>query len=102
MIFDVRLADIVDWYGQSNWMCPMTTVGALEAKTQLPRLLERVEAGETIIITRDGHPVAHLVPPPGKPINPQMPALIERWIEARKGVTLGGLRVRDLIDEGRR
>ena len=79
----------------------MTTVGAIEAKSQLPKLLERVEAGETIVITRDGHPVAHLVPPPPRPTNRNTASLIERWVEARKGITLGGLRVKDLIREGR-
>lgn len=39
-----------------------TTVGAYEAKTHLPALLARVEAGETVTITRHGHPVARLVP----------------------------------------
>lgn len=33
-----------------------------EAKTQLSRLLERVENGEEIIIARAGRPVAKLVP----------------------------------------
>lgn len=38
------------------------TVGAYEAKTTLPALLARVEAGETVTITRHGHPIARLVP----------------------------------------
>lgn len=33
-----------------------------EAKTQLSRLLELVEEGETVIIARHGKPVAELVP----------------------------------------
>lgn len=33
-----------------------------EAKTHLSKLLERVEAGEEIVITRSGQPVATLVP----------------------------------------
>lgn len=33
-----------------------------EAKTHLSRLVERVEAGEEIVIGRAGHPVARLVP----------------------------------------
>ncbi len=33
-----------------------------EAKTQFSRLVERVEAGEEIVIARDGRPVARLVP----------------------------------------
>jgi prevent-host-death family protein len=32
------------------------------AKTHLSRLVERVEAGEEIVIARDGRPVARLVP----------------------------------------
>jgi prevent-host-death family protein len=42
---------------------PMTTkVNTHEAKTQLSKLLVRVEAGEEIIIARAGTPVARLVP----------------------------------------
>ena len=39
-----------------------TTVGAFEAKTHLSTLLERVERGEEIVITRHGRPVARLAP----------------------------------------
>ena len=37
-------------------------VGAFEAKNKLGMLLDRVEHGEEIIITRHGKPVARLVP----------------------------------------
>ncbi len=40
----------------------MQTVGAYEAKTHLPRLLDRVAQGESLTITRHGRPVARLVP----------------------------------------
>lgn len=40
----------------------MLTVGSFEAKTHLAQLLERVERGEEITITRRGRPVARLVP----------------------------------------
>ena len=45
----------------------MKTVNVHEAKTQLSRLLERVEGGEEIVIARAGTPVARLLPfaPPG-------------------------------------
>ncbi len=33
-----------------------------EAKTHLSRLLERVEAGERVVIARAGRPIADLVP----------------------------------------
>jgi prevent-host-death family protein len=35
-----------------------------EAKTQLSRILERVEHGEEVIISRAGHPIAKVVPLP--------------------------------------
>jgi prevent-host-death family protein len=40
----------------------MREVQASEAKTHLPRLLDDVERGETIVITRHGRPIARLVP----------------------------------------
>ena len=39
----------------------MFVVNVHEAKTQLSRLLARVEAGEDIVIARRGEPVARLV-----------------------------------------
>ena len=41
----------------------MRKFGAFEAKTHLSALLEAVAAGEEIVITRRGKPVARLVPP---------------------------------------
>jgi prevent-host-death family protein len=40
----------------------MTNVNIHEAKTHLSRLVERVEAGEEVVIARAGRPVARLVP----------------------------------------
>ena len=40
----------------------MRSIGTYEAKTHLPRLLDRVAQGESVTITRHGHPVAQLVP----------------------------------------
>lgn len=40
----------------------MTTVNIHEAKTHLSRLLERVAAGETVIIARAGEPIAKVSP----------------------------------------
>jgi len=39
----------------------MATVNVHEAKTHLSRLLERVQAGEEVVIARAGTPVAKLV-----------------------------------------
>lgn len=40
----------------------MTVVNVREAKTQLSRLIRRAAAGEEVVITRAGKPVARLVP----------------------------------------
>ena len=40
----------------------MVEIGAYDAKTHLPQLLERVQRGERFVITKHGRPVAELVP----------------------------------------
>lgn len=47
----------------------MATVNVHEAKTHLSRLLAQVEAGEEVVIARNGKPVARMVPctPRGRP-----------------------------------
>ena len=72
-------------------------VGAYEAKTHLPRLLEQVEAGASFVITRHGRPVARLVPIHA---SPGVADVVQRMLQARRGRTLG-TDVRELIDEGR-
>ncbi len=79
----------------------MKTVGSYEAKTHLPRLLDEVAGGEEITITKHGVPVAVLVPPPGRGRRSTR-EVIEDLKEFRKGKTLGGLKVKDLVEEGRR
>jgi len=79
----------------------MATVGAYEAKTHLPELLKRVERGESITITRHGHPVAELVPP-GAASGRDVREVIEGIKSFRQDHTLGpALTIRQLIDEGR-
>ena len=80
----------------------MKTVGAYEAKTHLPRLLDEVAAGETITITKHGVPVAQLVPPPGAR-RADVGKVIREWEEYRRrhNITLGGLSIREMIEEGR-
>lgn len=41
-----------------------------EAKTHLSRILERVEAGEEVLIARNGTPIARLSPAHAKPRSP--------------------------------
>ncbi|NLE57680.1 MAG: type II toxin-antitoxin system Phd/YefM family antitoxin [Planctomycetes bacterium] len=76
-------------------------VGAYDAKAHFSELLERVESGEEVTITRHGSPVARLVPVKRSVTPEERLAAIRRWRESSKGITLGGLKVRDLINEGR-
>lgn len=77
-------------------------VGAYDAKTHLSELLEKVEAGEEITITKHGAPVARLVPVKGSASAEERLAAIERIQKLARGLSLGGLKVKDLIREGRR
>jgi prevent-host-death family protein len=80
----------------------MESVGADEAKTHLTELLDRVACGEEIQITRDGRPVARLVPEPPEEMT-DIGAVVAQMREFRKGRTLGkDLTIRDLIENGRR
>jgi prevent-host-death family protein len=56
----------------------MNEVGAFEAKNTLSALLDRVERGEEIVITRHGRPVARLVPNAGGIDRSQARAAIQR------------------------
>lgn len=78
------------------------TVGAYEAKTHLSELLEKVEAGEEITITKHGVPVAKLVPVKKEASLEERVAAITRIQKLARGLSLRGLRVKDLIGEGRR
>lgn len=58
----------------------MDPINIHEAKTQLSKLIEAVEAGEEIIIARAGRPVAKLVP--FKPVKPvRKPGLMKGKFE---------------------
>lgn len=74
-------------------------VGAYEAKTNLSRLLEKVEGGERITLTRHGRPVAMLVPVEEKR-SPE--EVVGELREFRRGRRLGEIGLRALVEEGRR
>ena len=77
----------------------MKTVGLFEAKTHLSALIEGVARGETVTITRHGTPVARLVPATDASAKPPRDIVTEMK-KLRKGVTLGGLSIKDLAHEG--
>lgn len=79
----------------------MREVGALQAKNDLGHLLDLVEQGEEIVITRDGRPVARLARETGVRDPAAALAAAERIIANRKGKSLGGLKIKNLIEQGR-
>jgi len=83
-------------------LSPANNVGAYDAKTHFSELLERVESGEEITITKHGTPVARLVPVKKKFTAEERRAAIERIKTLGQGLSLGGLKIRDLINAGRR
>lgn len=84
----------------------MITVGAFEAKTKLAELLDKVETGETVTITRRGKAVAKLVPAVADEAErARRRALIEEIKRRRVGWDKGakpGSTIPELIKAGRR
>ena len=80
----------------------MNDVALFEAKNRLSELINRVEAGEEIAITRRGKVVARLVPPAPEQADQRARDAIAALRASRQGVSLGRLNSRDLIRDGRR
>ena len=80
----------------------MHTVGVFEAKNRLTALLDEVEEGGEVLITRRGKPVARLVPAERGFDRTEARKAADGLRSASKGLTLMGLPIRDLIAEGRR
>lgn len=83
----------------------MSTVGSFEAKTKLAELLDKVEAGETVTITRRGRAVAQLVPVRPDDESARMRALVAEIKRTRvgRGKPAGpGTTIAELIKAGRR
>jgi prevent-host-death family protein len=79
----------------------MITVGSFEAKTHLSALLDRVAAGEEVVITRHGKPVARLVAPL-RADRLRSNEAFAGLMALRQGSTLGGVSWKELRDAGRR
>ena len=80
----------------------MDTIGAFEAKTTLSALLQRVERGERIVITKHGRAVAVLVPPEDAKRAATLRDAVEAIRAFRAGRSLGGVTPQQMRDEGRR
>lgn len=81
----------------------MTAIALFEAKNRLSELIDRVQAGEEFAITRRGKVVARLALPEAGAVQQQRAQDAVASLRAsRQGVSLGRLKSRDLIAEGRR
>ncbi len=80
----------------------MTEIALFEAKNRLSELIDRVQRGEVIAITRRGKVVAQLGLPGSHENTGRARDAVAALRAARQGVSLRGLTVRDLIAEGRR
>lgn len=80
----------------------MKHVGSYEAKTHLPKLLDRVERGETIVITRRGKPTARLLPMDTKRMQASQAVDAVIAFNKKHRGRLRGLSIRELINHGRR
>ena len=79
----------------------MREIGSFEAKNTLSALLDQVERGAEIVITRHGKAVARLVPAQPGFDRKKAKRAAAGLREASKGVMLGGLKIKDLINERR-
>ena len=78
----------------------MSEIDASEAKTNLPRLLARVQAGERFVITKHNRPVAELIPFRERDSG-RVRYAIDDLKAFQKTHSLGGISVRQMIEEGR-
>ena len=79
----------------------MKEIGAFEAKNKFGALLDWVESGEEVVITRHGKAVARLVSAQEKFDRTKARQAAANIAMRRKGMTLGELEIKDLINEGR-
>ena len=79
----------------------MRQIGAFEAKNTLGALLDQVERGAEIVITRHGRAVARLVPPQPGFDREKAKRAAAGLLGASKGVRLRGLKIKDLVNQGR-
>lgn len=80
----------------------MKTIAASEADAWFGVVLQEVEKGETVIVTRDGQPVARV-----SPMGEERAGVAEaietlRRYRRQHRTVLDGMSIRELIDEGRR
>ncbi|HEX9277017.1 MAG TPA: type II toxin-antitoxin system prevent-host-death family antitoxin [Casimicrobiaceae bacterium] len=79
----------------------MERIGICDARARLSELIERVESGEEVVLTRHGEPVARLVPEKPPRRRSRVAAVTRIRALARK-LNIRDVAVRKLIEEDRR
>ncbi len=79
----------------------MERIGIYDARAKLSELIERVQSGEEVVLTRHGEPVARLVPEKPRRRRSRAAAVTRIRALARK-LDIREVDVRKLIEEGRR
>jgi prevent-host-death family protein len=77
----------------------MPDIGAYDAKTHLPKLLELVQQGERFVITKHGRPVAELVPIAARD-TAQIRQAVANLRHKRQELADRGLRMADVLRPG--
>ena len=78
----------------------MDRIGIYDAKAKLSQLIDEVNAGGEVVITKRGKPVARLVPPEAP--RRKSPARAARRIRALcERLNIRRVNIRELIEEGR-
>lgn len=80
----------------------MRTFAAFDAKTHFSKLLDLVEAGEEVRITRHGKPVARLVAESGKSTSHESVKLFLAEAARVRSQAMGGDAIVDLVRESRK
>ncbi|MDQ2680267.1 MAG: type II toxin-antitoxin system prevent-host-death family antitoxin [Candidatus Eremiobacteraeota bacterium] len=78
----------------------MKTVGIFEGKTHFSALIEEAHNGQTIVVTKNGKPVAQISPLHDTTAGDSAAEAMDRILSST--ARLNGVTIRELIDEGRR
>ncbi|MCL6445289.1 MAG: type II toxin-antitoxin system prevent-host-death family antitoxin [Alicyclobacillus sp.] len=78
----------------------MKEVGAYDVRTHFAELLDEVENGEVILVTRRGKPVAKIVPYHTEQMS--LDDIMGEFERLRKQISTEGPSIREMIEEGRR
>jgi len=80
----------------------MITVGIFEAKSSLGQLVQSAAAGEVVVLTRRGKPVAEIRAPRTEVSQENAAQAIEALLKFRRGNRIGSFDAAELLAEGRR